>query len=107
MKTKLKIFYGLVIIGILSALFLGWLSTYAQNYQDDRVKLTILDNGNWALTLDNINYLFEWYNFSNEGKLMKVSGDDGTCYWLYEDVEGLKQADCDLKSVSILLSNIK
>ena len=63
------------------------------------VQLTILDNGNWNLTLDDILYKFEWYYFSNLGRAMKVSGGE-TCYWLYEDADTLKQSSCDLKSVS-------
>jgi hypothetical protein len=99
-----------IFVAISLILFLSVACTaYAEEtYSTDRVQLTILDTGNWKLTLDNINYYFEWYNLSNYGRAMKVSGDDGTCYWLYEDHfhKLIITPDCSLESVSILFSNI-
>lgn len=82
------------------------ISALAYDYSDNHIQLTILDNGNWELQLDGINYQFTWYDLSNNTRTMKVTGDDGTCYWHYEVQGVLETSNCDLESLSIMFSRI-
>lgn len=75
----------------------------SESYRSDKVYFAFNDNGDWELydSVNDISYIGEWH-----GSLMKVTGSDGTCYWLAETSEGLEQSGCDLKSVSILIYKI-
>lgn len=71
-----------------------------ESYQSEKISFTFSDTGDWQL-YDSINkatYLGQWY-----GPVMKVVGDDGTCFWLAQTPRGLEQSDCDLRSISILI----
>jgi hypothetical protein len=72
------------------------------DYSDEKITLDIRANGDWYLNLDGNKYVFE----RHPRGLMKVYGPD-VCYWLYPTEEGLMEADCNLKSISILVSSFK
>lgn len=82
---KLKLYISLLVI----FLAILWAS-YAQ-----AISMTRLENGNFILELDETTYNLNWY-----GEYMKVTGSDGSCFWLHET----ETAKCDLKSMSILFS---
>ena len=68
----------------------------AYDYQDNSIRLTILDNENWVITLDEITYNMDWIN----GRL-RTAGLDGTCHWC----NGEEITPCSLREYSIYLSN--
>lgn len=53
----------------------------------------------FLFTADGITYTMEWF-----GKLLKVTGPD-TCYYLFETIRGLEQANCTLTALSILIAH--
>ena len=63
-------------------------------------QLTILQNGDWNLTLDGVVYLFHWV-----GDMLKVTGGD-ICYYLLEIENVLYRSDCTLENLSILVNSL-
>jgi hypothetical protein len=69
---------------------------FAYDYEDENIKLTILDNGNFELTIGDILYNLDWI----DGRL-RTAGIDGTCYWY----DGESITDCSVEEIEDYLIN--
>ena len=70
---------------------------FSYDYADDSIQLTILDDGNWVLSLSGITYCLDWI----DGRL-RTAGLDGTCYWYDGEI-----SQCSLREYSAFVSNLK
>ena len=68
---------------------------FAYDYFNNNIQLTILDNGNWEITLGGVLYNLDWV-----GGRLRTAGLDGTCYWY----DGLEITDCTLEEYSQFLT---
>ena len=51
------------------------------------------------VTVEGVSYLMEWVH-----NMLKVTGPD-VCYYILETARGLEQADCTLKTFTLLIAN--
>jgi len=58
------------------------------------VALSILENGNLLLTLDDQVYHLDYYYWGDQ-RVVKTWGDDGTCYWTHLLNNELTQTNCN------------
>jgi len=66
----------------------------AYDYNDNNIQLTILDNGNWIIVLDGMEYNMDWI----DGRL-RTAGLDGICYWYDGEI-----TQCSLQEYSQYLT---